>query len=143
MKRILFLPAILLFFIACKKSNTEQPSSRTLLMSHKWYYQKFSQDGNLIPFNYCDTNNYLLFFDGGKGGIGNDNAACYGKTGILTSFFYTYNTDSNIIHIANDSGNNFTWQVAILNTTTLEVLFTASAPPPTYAPNFDYVYRAK
>jgi hypothetical protein len=143
MKRILFLPAILLFFIACKKNNTAQPSPRSLLMSHKWYYQKFSRDGSIIPFNYCDTNNYLLFFDGGKGGIGNDETACYGKTGILTPFSYTFNTDSNIIHIMSDSGNNYTWQVVTLNTTTLEVLFTAPTEPPAYAPNFDYTYSAK
>jgi len=144
MKALFFIAVILIVFASCKKLGGGGSSApQSLLTAHKWYYHVFTQDGQNIELNYCDTNNYLLFSDGSSGGIGNDNAACYGKTGTISTFSYTYSADSNIIHLRDFSGGNYTWQVLTLTNTTLRVIFTVGAPPPAYAPNFDYTYSAR
>jgi len=143
MRRLAFITAIFILFAACKKNDTLQPPTIDLLIGHKWYYHVFRQDGQQIPLNYCDTNNYLLFSDGGRAGIGNDQVACNGKAGIISTFSYIFVADSNIIHVKNFSGGDYTWQVQILTPNTFEILFTVPATPPAFAPNFDYTYTAK
>ena len=143
MKALFFATVVLFAFASCKKPDSSQSSPRALLIAHKWYYHVFTQDGLHISLSYCDTNNYLLFSDGNNGGIGNDFSACYGKSGIISTFTYTFSPDSNIIHVKNFGGGDYTWQVMTLNSTTLRIAFTASTPPPAFAPNFDYIYTTR
>lgn len=139
----LLVVALVVFIVSCKKPGSSEQSPRAMLTSHKWYYHLFKQDGLVIPLSYCDTNSYLLFYEGGTGGIGNDYAGCYGQEGIISTFTYIFSPDSNIIRLKNFSGGNYTWTVMMLNNSNLQVMFTAPTPPPAYAPNFEYTYSAK
>src|SRR5689334_1351361 len=142
MKLLSFIALFIILFAGCKKSDDSQPSARSLLMNRKWYYHSFREDGLVIRFDYCDVNNYLLFSDGGKGGIGNDEAGCRSQQGIYSTFSYSFSADSNLIHIK-DTGGSYTWIIKQLNKDSLEVLFTVPTPPPAYAPNYDYIYSTR
>jgi hypothetical protein len=143
MKRIFILGILLWLFNASCVKNSPDPNLRTLLTGHKWYYRVFKQDGLLIPFNYCDDKNYLIFYDGGTGGVGNDDKNCNSTGAVTSPFTYKFIPDSSVIHMYLANGDNITWNVIKLNSATLEVTFTAPTPPPAYAPNFDYTYSAK
>ncbi|MBA3829649.1 MAG: lipocalin family protein [Taibaiella sp.] len=143
MRKALFLACLFVgvLFSSCTKPK-QTADKRHILTSHKWHYFSFGDDGAFIQLNHCDSNSYLIFDEGGNGGGANDDTFCNPTKGVFSSFTYTYAPDSNVIHVYNFAGHDFTWLVLQLDETTLEVQFLLPAPPPQAAHILDYIYKS-